>query len=151
MSTRSAIAVLMPDGLYTAIYCHSDGYPSNNGRILAEHYNTQEKVEALVKLGALSVLDKELTPPGGKHPSFDDRERGYTLAYHRDRGDDYWIARGKTADRAAKNIDHAYLYTFANGEWTVSSGEYDHLPISQFCDRHGDWDDIPCSRSDLRD
>ncbi len=33
----------MSDGIIKSIYCHWDGYPSNNGKILLEHYNSQEK------------------------------------------------------------------------------------------------------------
>ena len=147
MSTRSAIAVLMPDGKYTAIYCHWNGYPAYNGKILAECYDTQEKAEALVALGSISVLDRELAPPAGKHRDFDDRESGYTLAYTRDRGDAMLVGRGKTAESAAKRLDHAYLYTFANGEWSVSYlDEYHHLPIGEFRDDSGEWQNHPVGR-----
>jgi len=67
MSTRSDIIVHLTDGRYKRIYCHHDGYIDHNGKMLYEHYNTQELAEALVKLGDLSGLG-EVT--GVKH-SFD--------------------------------------------------------------------------------
>lgn len=38
MGTRSAIVLKREDGKYQGIYCHWDGYPSNNGKILFENY-----------------------------------------------------------------------------------------------------------------
>jgi hypothetical protein len=52
MSTRSFIALEEGDK-YKAIYCHWDGYPEHNGKILVANYNTQEKIK---KLGSKSTL-----------------------------------------------------------------------------------------------
>jgi len=56
MATRSNIGKLNSDNTVSYIYCHWDGYPSHNGTILQEHYNTPEKVDALLVLGDMSVL-----------------------------------------------------------------------------------------------
>jgi len=56
MSTRSVIAIRNTSGDYDVIYCHWDGYPENNGRILHNHYNTLEKAQELIALGDLSSL-----------------------------------------------------------------------------------------------
>jgi len=56
MGTRSAIGKFNPNGTMTLIYCHWDGYPSYNGRILNEHYKTLEDVDKLLALGDLSSL-----------------------------------------------------------------------------------------------
>lgn len=65
MSTRSNIGRKNLDGSYDVIYCHSDGYPSYNGRILYEHYQNKEKIDQLIALGALSSLNEEI---GERHP-----------------------------------------------------------------------------------
>lgn len=38
------------------VFCHYNGYPDDNGAILAEHYDKQEKVESLIQLGDLYFL-----------------------------------------------------------------------------------------------
>lgn len=103
MGTRSDIIVHRADGKWARIYCHWDGYLSNNGRILFDHYTSQAQAEALVALGDISSLGPEI---GIKHafeaPSryagksmktskaFADYERKYgrmVKAYGRDRGE----------------------------------------------------------------
>ena len=55
MSTRSNI-VYDTGNSVTAVYCHHDGYLDHNGRILFEHYNSEDKVEALIELGDFTSL-----------------------------------------------------------------------------------------------
>ncbi len=55
MSTRSNIVYDTGDSV-RAIYCHHDGYLDHNGRILFEHYNSEDKVEALIELGDFTSL-----------------------------------------------------------------------------------------------
>lgn len=56
MGTRSTIALEFADGTVEQVYCHWDGYLSNNGEILAEHYMDPFKVKQLVELGGFSSL-----------------------------------------------------------------------------------------------
>ena len=56
MATRSTITAKFSDGQYGSIYCHWDGYLSNNGNILLENYQDQAKIEKLIFLGDLSSL-----------------------------------------------------------------------------------------------
>ena len=56
MSTRSLIGLQLSDGTILAIYCHSNGQLSVNGRILRDHYTTEKKVVDLLHLGNLSSL-----------------------------------------------------------------------------------------------
>lgn len=83
MATRSTIAKLNDDGSITSIYCHWDGYPEGVGATLKEHYTDTDKIDQLLALGWLSVLDAEI---GEKH-DFDNPTEGWTLAYMRDRGE----------------------------------------------------------------
>jgi hypothetical protein len=56
MATRSTIAKYNADGTITAIYCHYDGYPQHNGRILNEYYASNSGANLLLKLGSFSAL-----------------------------------------------------------------------------------------------
>jgi hypothetical protein len=58
MGTRSTIGVLNTDGSVSAVYCHWDGYPEYNGKILMQNYTTEEKVRELIGLGNLSLLSE---------------------------------------------------------------------------------------------
>lgn len=76
MATRSRIGIEKENGIIYSIYCHWDGYPAYNGRILLENYTNREKVEGLIALGDISVLGKELAPGEGVDHSFDNRSQG---------------------------------------------------------------------------
>lgn len=119
MATRSVIAMLRPDGRYEAVYCHWDGYISHNGRILQEHYNTEEKVAELLSYGDLSVLGENI---GTKH-NFNDRQDGMCTFYGRDRGETNVASKIFDSTRDIVlfvNFGAAdYLYLFKDGEWFV--------------------------------
>lgn len=72
MSTNSFIGKLLPDGKIKSVYCHWDGKPSHNGKILKQHYTDETKIDTLLDLGSLEVLDKEI---GSKLGKFDARDR----------------------------------------------------------------------------
>lgn len=125
MGTRSTIAYYTPEKRIVAIYCHWDGYPSYNGKILQEHYQEARKLAQLIGLGDLSSLGAEL---GEKH-GFDERIDAETLAdtrctfYGRDRGE-------KDVDCKVFNdipswLDHYgwsdYAYLWNGTEWLVNS------------------------------
>ena len=116
MSTRSNIAFDNGDEVYM-IYCHFDGYPEYVGKILAEHYADIEKVEELIDLGDLSILGKKI----GEKQDFDNRNKGWCLAYGRDRGEEGCEARNYVNFKAAENafdLDcNDYLYLFDGQEW----------------------------------
>ena len=59
MSTRSRIAIKTETG-YRSIYCHWDGYPKGVGKTLMDHWDTTEKIYALMDLGDLSQLGDSL-------------------------------------------------------------------------------------------
>ena len=43
MATRSTIAMKTPEGKIRAIYCHWDGYPEHNGKMLLDNYQDAAK------------------------------------------------------------------------------------------------------------
>ena len=56
MGTRSTIALEFADGTVEQVYCHWDGYLSNNGQILQNYYTDPFKVRDLIALGGFSSL-----------------------------------------------------------------------------------------------
>ena len=83
MATRSTIALEYADGTIGQVYCHWDGYLSNNGKILFEHYQDPFKLRELIDLGDVSVLHANI---GEKHDFNERYEDGCTF-YGRDRGE----------------------------------------------------------------
>ncbi len=75
MGTRSMIGRENEDGTVEAVYCHWDGYPSHNGRILLENYTTFEKTNKLLELGQISSLGKTI-----EETTFYCRDRGEKLS-----------------------------------------------------------------------
>lgn len=72
-----------------AIYCHRGGWLGAVGAMLVEHYQDIDKVEALIELGSISQLGVRVAPdPGEEHP-FENPADGVTIAYRRDRGEQY--------------------------------------------------------------
>ena len=129
MSTNSTISLQNADGTVRSIYCHWDGYPSYNGRILVNNYNTIEKVEALIALGDLSVLAE--SPELPEWHSFNNPIKGYCVAYGRDRGDSNTEAKVYESSELRRYDDSLktylwggfeYNYLFKNGEWYVTEG-----------------------------
>jgi hypothetical protein len=113
MSTRSTIGTKIGDK-YVAIYCHSDGYPAGVQNTLVHCYETIEKVEALLALGNISYLEGSIECPEGH--SFDKPVDGYTVAYHRDRGEDYERYEFSTIAEW-EPIKEEYNYLFQDDKW----------------------------------
>lgn len=127
MSTRSTIGIENDDGTVTHIYCHFDGspegYPDCVGQILRNHYTDAAKVRALMELGNLSSLGREI----GTAHDWTDRGTAQCHAYGRDRGEAEQGAQ--VSPNAAKyirtNYGTDYTYLFRGGAWWVrcESGE----------------------------
>lgn len=121
MSTRSYIAKQVGENQYKGIYCHSDGYLSHNGALLIDIYNTPEKVDEVLELGDLSFLTPELYPDPSKPHGFDydQRQKGITVAYGRDRGETGTAAKEFDFDELVENADWCdYVYIFTeDGKW----------------------------------
>lgn len=113
MATRSYIGVRNLDASVDYIYCHFDGYPDHNGIILTEHYADMDKVNALMKLGDLSVLGEQI---GEKH-DFNKRTRGWCLAYGRDRGESNVSVRTGNYKELINDQNVDYVYVFDGDYW----------------------------------
>ena len=133
MATRSNIAYKTAEGKIRSVYCHWDGYPEHNGKILMDHYTDQAKIEALVALGSISSLGIEL----GEKQDFDDRSTqkdDWTLAYHRDRGEELVVSEYEDIPSWVADMEE-YAYLWNGQEWIVNDhGERDAngFPIFDF-------------------
>ncbi len=133
MATRSTIALEFADGTVGQVYCHWDGYLSNNGKILLESYTDPFKVRELIDLGDLSSLGDEV---GVQHPfdnpgsfgtpmyqEYKDQYGHMSKFYGRDRGEEGCEARyfKDFADYAENHECQEYEYILrTDGNWYVS-------------------------------
>ena len=142
MATRSTISIVTErtnNGVGSTIYCHWDGYPSNNGRILLEHYKDAKKINALIDLGDISILAENVSPgkegirrkmnekyeydliPTTEPHSFDEPHQGVVVAYKRDRGEkdvEATIFVGKTPHKN-RSEEYDYLFVESENKWYV--------------------------------
>lgn len=116
MATRSYIGIRNSDDSVEYIYCHFDGYPAHNGKLLAEHYSELGKVKELIALGDLSKLGKEI----GEKQDFNDRysqNEDWCLAYGRDRGENNVSARSDKFKQVVADQNVDYVYVFDGDYW----------------------------------
>jgi hypothetical protein len=133
MGTRSRIGYELPDHSVVSSYCHWDGYPEHNGRILVQQYLNRDDVQELIDGGSMSSLRTRGTWESG--PSLRDEQGEYICdsegnimsqndrdpqpLYHSERGDgeeptltsfDEFVS-GKLGGE-----EYAYLFDL-NGNW----------------------------------
>lgn len=128
MATRSMIGIEENDGKITAIYCHWDGYPSNNGMCLHSHYGDEKKIRELMSFGDLSCLRKhigEKTDMENADPNRTAIQNDWCEFYGRDRGDEGVESKSysnRSQFMEAANgcwADWVYLFDAAQGEWLL--------------------------------
>ena len=126
MSTRAGIGMLMPDWTIKAIYLHRDGCPFEcaAGGILAQYYNTTERVEMLLELGDLSSLGTKIFPDAKTPHSWENPQPDVTVAYHRDRGEDYnspvvFSDLYEYETKGSEVFGAEFLYLFVDDQWIV--------------------------------
>ena len=112
MATRGTIAVQHLDGTVSSVYSHWDSYPSWNGRLLVNHYNSLEMAEDLIAMGGVSQLAKAIDPVSESH-DFSNPEQGVCVFYHRDRGEELSIDRFESIEEYFNlNDDQEFNYLF---------------------------------------
>ena len=113
MGTRSNIGIQNEDGSVLGIYCHWDGYPSNNGVLLRDNYTTAESVKALLAEGDMSSLGDSVDE---------------CTFYRRDRGEDYVdaIVYDSVEDLVENGEEYIYVFT-KDGSWIVS--DHGNTPV----------------------
>lgn len=126
MATNSSIGIYdRKTNTSTFIYCHNDGYLEHVGLMLLLYYNSPEKAQALIDLGDLSALYPNMAPLIGeesKH-NFDHPIPNVTVAYHRDRAEDFHQTKFQTdnARTISAQLYMPYLYLYKNNEWYYST------------------------------
>ena len=117
MGTRSRIGIKLKDDSILSVYCHWDGYPSYNGRILRDNYNTVDKVRELIDGGNISALH---TNAGWNNETLPKT------------GPLYYTSRGESIDsnepelsknqseylETADDCGEEYAYLFTSAGWT---------------------------------
>ena len=112
---------------YRGIYCHWDGYPSNNGKILQQHYSKPTKLSCLIGLGDISSLQPLVERDRTGKP--------HTIAYHRDRVEGR--APTSAAESAhlprllqvARESGCEYVYLFDGEYWSVAGRSRQYFGI----------------------
>ena len=115
MGTRSRIGIQLQDNSILSVYCHYDGYPAFNGRVLRDNYDTIEKVRQLIDGGDMSCTwtnagwNNETLPESGPlHYT----ARGESLESNAPRYDESIF---DFLDKK-NNEEYAYIWT-VNNEW----------------------------------
>ena len=109
MGTRSRIGIQLSDDSIMSVYCHWDGYPAFNGRVLRDNYDTVEKVRELIDGGNISALhtnagwNNETLPEVGP-------------LYYSSRGEDCPPRHDETMTEFFNNGEE-FGYIYQNGEW----------------------------------
>ena len=133
MGTRSRIGMKQEDGSVKSIYCHWYGYPDGVGKELIVNYQDPEKVKKLISLGDISSLNARVEPDPEEEHSFDDPKKDITVAYHRDRGEEYTEPRvDQTIFAYSKSDLEAYGYLYSDGVWFICSDSEDGWEILEF-------------------
>ena len=138
MATRSTIALEFADGTVGQVYCHWDGYLSNNGAILFEHYQDPFKLRELIDLGDLSSLRPQI---GTQHAfsrldtemsdqEYDALYGDMCTFYGRDRGETGINARYfknfEEYAREHQREEYEYILRNVNGKATWFVDTYGH-------------------------
>ena len=118
MGTRSRIGIELSDSSILSVYCHYDGYPSFNGKVLREFYDTKEKVNQLINGGDMSCTwtnagwNNETLPESGPlHYT----ARGESLESNAPRYDESIF---DFLDKK-NNEEYAYIWT-VNNKWVCT-------------------------------
>ena len=123
----------LSDGSILSIYSHWDNSPEHNGRILKTHYNTREKVEALVDGGDVSCLWTDEDWNGNKW-----RDCKYQALTYAMRGEDCPPRLdANLKEYLSDGEEYAYVFTRQN-EWVCYN-------MNQFNDKEPEIVEIPSS------
>ena len=118
MGTRSRIGIELTDGSVLSVYSHYDGYPSFNGRVLREFYNTKEKVSQLINGGNMSCTwtnagwnNETLPEMGPLHYTM----RGESIE---DNAPELSKNKNEYLKLGGEYGDEEYAYLFTSAGWT---------------------------------
>ncbi len=101
MGTRSRIGIQLQDESIVSVYCHYDGYPAFNGKVLRDNYDTVEKVKELIDGGNMSCT---WTNAGWQNETLPES------------GALYYTSRGESLEDNAPRIDDNIVEYLNDGE-----------------------------------
>jgi hypothetical protein len=134
MSTNAFIGI-RENGSISYIYNHSDGYLEYLGRMLLEHYNSEEKAKALVALGGVSIVKEKLDPAEGTVHSFNvgERQDGVSVFYGRDKNEDWECIKPITIQNTVfdEHQYYNYLYDVEEGRWLFTRNGKDFQKLEE--------------------
>jgi len=126
MATRSFIALKHLDDTFSGVYCHWDGYPEYNGKILRDDYTDRNKIVDLLDGGDISSLktdhdwDRNPMPTG--------------VLYYADRGDDAAVQHFQSVvdlEDTARGMGCDYLYVYDESKWICEDlSNSDFIPLA---------------------
>lgn len=104
MSTRSNIAIERKNKTVEVVYCHFDGYLSNNGQILLDNYKDIDKINNLISKGDISSLGENIED----------------CNFYED--ENYSASFFKSLDEYLKQVDplwtdYIYIFSESEGKW----------------------------------
>ena len=157
MSTRSVIARPTPDGGFCGTYCHNDGYPAHQGRILFDAVtgNFDGDPDAACRYlidqhpAGWSVLHGDFTAPPGYRTGHDPQDLRNQCYCHGDRQEP---PRPPLTEQTARDawIDYAYVLEADRLRvLTNRAGEWQPIAEPAWTERP-DWDAIDQHAQHLR-
>ena len=131
MSTNSRIGYELPDHSVVSVFCHWDGYVSNNGCILATYYTNRDAVKELIDGGSMPSLhtthlwetkavrdedDKIVENADGSWVMTPIRDP--QPLYHTERGDELEVDHTSFDEFISGDSGEEYCYLYdLNGNW----------------------------------
>ena len=131
MGTRSRIGIELSDSSILSVYCHYDGYPSFNGKVLREFYDTKEKASELINGGDMSCT---WTNVGWKNETLPES------------GSLHYTSRGESIDMNAPRLDKNVEEFFTNNEeysYIFTSAGWVCYDMNEFNDNDPEMVEIP--------
>ena len=145
MGTRSRIGIEMPDHSVVSVYCHWDGYPEHNGKILVEHYLDRDKIQELIDGGGISSLRTRGTWDNMSKNSYLSDENGEYITdaegnimskndrdpqplYYTERGEEVEVEHTSFDEFVSGNLggeEYAYLFDLNDNWKAYSTALYD--------------------------
>lgn len=116
MATRSFIALKHSDNTYSGVYCHSDGYPEHNGKILRDEYTDRKKIIELIDGGEISSLKTD--------HGWNREPMTAGVLYYTDRGDAHEVHHFEHVtdlEDTARDMFCEYLYVYDDDKWTCEN------------------------------
>ena len=144
MSTNATVSLKTKKGIQS-IYCHWDGYPEYLGNILMGNYCNEEKIQNLLNQGDASIIDEKIDFDPKYEHSFEKRQEGSCLFYHRDRGETLETHFFKTISEMLKSFGQQHNYYYHDGIWyhcePLESSKNQWLPLAVVLDREMEEED----------